>query len=123
LFGSGAYAQQPVPTPAKTPPPPDKDVVKISTNLIQLDVTVVDAKGKVVSDLRPDEIELYENGEKQKITNFSFVSSGRTITQNSKADKKNAAEQVAAPAPNVELRPEQVRRTIALVVDDLSLSF
>jgi VWFA-related protein len=123
LFGSGAYAQQPVPTPAKTPPPPDKDVVKISTNLIQLDVTVVDAKGKVVSDLRPDEIEVYENGEKQKITNFSFVSSGRTITQNSKADKKNAAEQVAAPAPNVELRPEQVRRTIALVVDDLSLSF
>ena len=122
-FISGVVSAQ-SPAPAKTPPRPDTDVVKISTNLIQLDVTVVDAKGKIVSDLRSDEIEVYENGEKQKITNFSFVSANRTIEQkNSDAAKKSDPREPGVPVPTAALRPEQIRRTIALVVDDLSLSF
>lgn len=108
-----SFAQKPTPLPA-----PDTDVVKISTALIQLDVTVVDQRGKVVSDLRPDEIEIYENGEKQKITNFSFVSSIRSSVTPAVVPEKNAV-----PVPQAVLRPEQVRRTFAIVVDDLSLSF
>lgn len=108
-----SFAQKPTPLPA-----PDTDVVKISTALIQLDVTVVDQRGKVVSDLRPDEIEIYENGEKQKITNFSFVSSIRSSVTPAVVAEKNAV-----PVPQAVLRPEQVRRTFAIVVDDLSLSF
>ncbi len=100
------------------PTPPDDDVVKISTSLIQIDVSVTDSKGKVITDLRPDEIEIYENGEKQKITNFSFVSSVKTT-----AEKQTPADKNAIPLPPVPLRPENVRRTFALVVDDLSLSF
>jgi VWFA-related protein len=101
------------------PTPDDNDVVKISTNLIQIDVSVNDAKGKVITDLRPEEIEVYENGQKQKITNFSFISSVKTSTEkaNPTTDKN------AIPAPLATLRPENVRRTFALVVDDLSLSF
>jgi VWFA-related protein len=99
------------------PTPPDSDVVKISTNLIQIDVTVTDSKGKIVSDLRPDEIEIYENGEKQKISNFSFVSSSRE-----RSGKPEAVDPLAPPPPTT-LAREQIRRTIALVVDDLSLSF
>src|SRR5215213_7500852 len=120
IFLLAAYAdgQQAVPTPAKTPSPPDGDVVKISTNLIQLDVTVLDSKGKVVTDLRPDEIEIFENGEKQSIKNFSFVSAVRSAALKDAPVVKNAP-----PVPTTILRPEQVRRTIALVVDDLSLSF
>jgi hypothetical protein len=37
------YAQQPGPTP------PDDQVVRISTDLIQIDVTVTDKDGKVVT--------------------------------------------------------------------------
>jgi VWFA-related protein len=99
------------------PTPPDDDVVKISTNLIQIDVSVTDPKGKVITDLRPEEVEIYENGQKQKITNFSFVSSTRGVERPKLADRD------AVPEPPVKLRPEQIRRTIALVVDDLSLSF
>src|SRR6478672_1617416 len=107
------------PTPTPTPAAGDDDVVKISTNLIQLDVTVTDAKGKTVTDLRPDEIEIYENGHKQKITNFSFISSAPPAEK----AKNVKADPLAPPLPPTHLRPEQVRRTIALVVDDLSLSF
>ncbi len=53
-----------------------EDVVKISTSLIQVDVTVTDKSGKVVRDLKPEDFEIYENGVKQNITNFSFVDSG-----------------------------------------------
>jgi VWFA-related protein len=108
-----AAAQTPSPTPAD-----DGDVVKISTSLIQLDVSVTDKKGKVVTDLRPEEIEVYENGEKQKVTNFSFISSVRETVEKPAVVDKNAP----PPPPSV-LRPEKVRRTVALVVDDLTLSF
>jgi VWFA-related protein len=108
------------PGPTATPPPADEtDVVKITTALIQLDVTVTDRKGKIVTDLRPDEMEIFENGEKQTITNFSFISNVKTVD----APVKNKADKDAVMLPPPTVRAEQVRRTIALVVDDLTLSF
>ncbi len=115
IFAAPIVAQNTAPTPKPTPP--DDDVVKISTNLIQIDVTVTDAKGKPITDLKPNEIEIYENGEKQKVSNFSFVSSVKTIEQGKQTGNSTV------PVPTQRLRPEQIRRTIALVVDDLSLSF
>ena len=100
-----------------TPTPQDDDVVKITTNLIQLDVSITDAKGKPISDIRRDEIEIYENGEKQPVSGFTFVSSARTTQEKVKVDEN------AVPLPPTVIRPENVRRTIAIVVDDLSLSF
>ena len=116
VFAAPVIAQNAAPTPKPTPP--DDDVVKISTNLVQIDVTVTDAKGKPITDLRPNEIEIYENGEKQKLSNFSFVSSVKEINEQGKP-----AGNTGVPIPTQRLRPEQIRRTIALVVDDLSLSF
>ena len=53
-----SIAQISAPSPTPTPYD-DGDVVKISTALIQIDVTVTDNKGKIVTDLRRDEIEIY----------------------------------------------------------------
>jgi VWFA-related protein len=117
VCGAVAYGQNPTPTP-RPPSNDDGDVVKISTSLIQLDVTVIDQRGKVVGDMRPDEIEIYENGQKQKITNFTFVSAVKPTTLNAVPVEKGLI-----PVPQAVLRPEHVRRTFALVVDDLSLSF
>ncbi|HEX8637979.1 MAG TPA: VWA domain-containing protein [Pyrinomonadaceae bacterium] len=105
--------------PVASPTPPDEDIVKISTTLIQIDATVTDKNGKVITDLKPEEVEIYENGKRQEISNFSFVSNVKTTTEASATNKSPAA--VIAPPTTV--RPEQVRRTIALVVDDLTLSF
>ena len=109
------FAQNPAPTPT-----PQDDVVKITTTLIQVDATVTDRKGKIVSDLRKDDFEIYENGKKQKITTFSFVSNVRSTTS---PEEKKIEIKDAGPVPPTKLRTEQVRRTIALVVDDLALSF
>jgi VWFA-related protein len=104
--------------PTATPPQDDTDVVKITTALIQIDVTVTGKNGKIITDLKPEEIEIYENGEKQKITNFSFVSNLRTVEETPR--DKNARPSILPPSA---IRPELVHRTIALVVDDLTLSF
>ncbi|MFT3744007.1 MAG: VWA domain-containing protein [Pyrinomonadaceae bacterium] len=111
-FAATAFAQTPTPTPV------DADVVKISTNLIRLDVTVTDAKGIPIPDLRPDEIEVYENGQKRKVTGITFISAARPV-----AAKPNTLDKDGIAPPPVQLRNEQVRRTFALVVDDLTLSF
>ncbi len=110
------FAQKPAQTPK---PADDDDVVKISTNLIQVDVTVTDSKGKIISDLKPEDFEIYENGKKQEVTNFSFISAGSRTEQVA----VNPKDKNAVPIPPSKVRPEQVRRTIALVVDDLTLSF
>jgi len=117
LSCTAIYSQSGRPAPTPTPPD-DGDVVKITTALIQLDVTVTDKKGNIVTDLKQDEIEVYENGEKQDITNFSFVSNLRTTEEPTLAK----GEKPPVLPPSI-VRPERVRRTIALVVDDLTLSF
>ena len=116
LFLAAFAAAQTAPSP--TPPAAD-DVVKISTNLIQIDVSVTDKSGKVVRDLRPDEFEIYENGQKQPVSKFSFISNTRETV----APPEKSAGKPQPPLPPSTVRPEQVRRTIALVVDDLTLSF
>ena len=117
-----SLAQQPASRPAgepQQPAPADEDeVVRISTNLVQVDPVVTDKNGKQVTDLRPDELEISEDGKKQKITNFSYVA-----LESPRTPEPVASPRDGAPAPPVRLRPEQVRRTIALVVDDLGLSF
>jgi VWFA-related protein len=121
-------SQTPAARPAPTQPPQqpqqdksaDDEVVRITTNLVQVDVTVTDKKGQPVTDLRADEIEILEDNRPQKITNFSYVSlegAAKPIATAPPADK------TAPPVPPARLRPEDVRRTVALVVDDLSLSF
>lgn len=117
LFSVRGSAQQ----PSATPPANDSETIKISTNLIQVDVTVTDKSGKIVTDLKPEEFEVYENGKKQNITNFSFISVVKPTENKSPQTAKKDTNTI--PLPPVKLKVEQVRRTYALVVDDLGLNF
>src|SRR5687768_1220326 len=92
-LSTAAQSAPPTPTPIRDP-----DVVRISTNLIQLDVSVTDSKGKPITDIKPGEMEIYENGEKQKITNFSFVSSSKPGAEKPTSSAKNT-ENVLIPQP------------------------
>jgi VWFA-related protein len=100
------------------------DVVRVTTNLVQLDVVVTDKEGKHVTDLRPEDFEIVEDKDKQQITSFSYVTLGPPVTisqptvPNIGPSKTGTTPIVPAP-----LRIEQVHRTIALVVDDLGISF
>ena len=101
--------------------PEDADVVRINSNLVQVDAVVTDKDGKVVTDLKPEEVEILEDGRKQKITHFSYNALGAAAPES--AAKPAPNNNNAPPVPAARLRPEDVRRTIAIVVDDLGLSF
>ncbi|HEV7890557.1 MAG TPA: VWA domain-containing protein [Pyrinomonadaceae bacterium] len=105
---------------------PDEDVVRVSTSLVQVDAVVVDKDGRVVTDLRPEDFRLVEDGKPRTITEFSFVStaSAANVSPEPKSSESNPrAGEAAAPAPPARLAPGRARRTIALLVDDVGLSF
>jgi VWFA-related protein len=122
---TSALGQRPTPTPVPQRQETRSDeVVRVTTNLVQLDVVVTDKDGRHVTDLRPEDFEIVEDKDKQQITNFSYITLGPPVTisqpTTAAAPVSTKSGTIIAPAP---LRPEQVHRTIALVVDDLGLSF
>lgn len=54
--------------PATTEP---QDVIKIDTDLVPLDVTVTDAKGRLVRNLKKGDFKLYEDGIERPIASFN----------------------------------------------------
>ena len=121
--GLAQQTTQPPPKPPEQKPAPanepqDVDVVKITTNLVQIDAVVTDRRGKHVTDLRADEVEMLEDGKPQTISDFTYVK----VTPRAEAEPAKRNEPGGAPGPSRPLRPEQVQRTIALVVDDLRMS-
>ena len=105
-------------TPAPTPQKPSDDqdeVVKITTNLVQVDA-VVTKDGKMVTNLTADDFEIYEDGKKQAITSFAYISNVPNTTPIVR-DKN----QPDGP-PAARINPNDPHRTLAFVVDDLGIS-
>jgi len=60
----------------------DDDVIKVTANLVSLDVIVKDKKGKAITDLKPEDFTVFENGVPQKIQFFdSTLTSGNEAAQ------------------------------------------
>jgi VWFA-related protein len=120
-FPSARQAQQPA--PPKPQDPSSQDVVRINTQLVQLDVVVTDKKGRHVEDLREADFELLVDGKKQSLTHFTHITLPNAVPR--EIAKKKAPDAEAAPAsmPTRQIEASEVRRTIAFVVDDLGLGF
>ena len=119
------------PAPQQTPPgqeeqDADDEVVRITTNLVQVDAVVTNRDGKQVTNLSAEDFEILENGKPRQVTNFSYVRIAQPSTapeaapERARPRDRNAV--ATPPVPPARLRPEQVRRTLALVVDDLGMS-
>lgn len=118
-------------TPPPAPPPttqsqrPDSDdVVKITTNLVQVDAVVADKNGKLITDLKQEEVELYEDSKRQQVTHFSW-NAGPVKTAEPKAEPLKQIDPAlpSVPVPLPQLKREDVHRSMAIVVDDLGMSF
>jgi VWFA-related protein len=111
----------------------EEEVVRITSNLIQVDAVVLDAQGRQVTDLNADDFELLEDGRAQTITNFSYFSNaagpsgqpGASLSAGDAASvpSRSPSKTASAPSPPTRVRPASARRTIAFVVDDLGLTF
>ena len=108
-LGRLALAQQTTAAP--------ETVFRVTVNLVQVDAVVTDSKGRQVTNLTRDDFEIFDNNRPQQITHFAYIA----------ANSPSPAAPAGMPAQfgglTVPLRPEQVRRSIALVVDDLGMSW
>jgi len=72
----GLQAQAPQPAHA-TPPPPEKKpgeyTINVDVNLVVLHATVLDKKGRQVSDLKQNDFRVYEDGVLQRLSLFSHA--------------------------------------------------
>ena len=111
----------PLPTAyAQTTPSSDQDdVVKITTNLVQIDA-VVTKDGKAVRDLKAEDFEIYEDGKKQAITTFAYISNLPNVPSSAPPPGPTKGEPGVPPAGPIER--DVPRRTVAIVVDDLGMS-
>ncbi|HWN10625.1 MAG TPA: VWA domain-containing protein [Pyrinomonadaceae bacterium] len=132
---TNSLAQQPVqptiPTqspermPAAQQPSPsvdDPDIVRITANLVQIDAVVTKDR-KHVTDLKPEDFEILEDGKPQTITQFSYVSNVPVAPiNNPSAALSQPREVTGGPVVPVKARPNEARRTVLLVIDDLGIS-
>ena len=90
-------------------------LARVNVDLVQVDVVVTDRAGNHMTDLAPDDFEILENGKPQHITNFSFIAGGTGA-------QVNASNPRRAAAGITPIGPADVKRTVAVVVDDLGIS-
>ena len=123
--GQSASEKTTTPPATKETPPQSAqdDVVRITTNLVQLDAVAM-KDGKQVTDLTADDFEITEDGKPQTITNFSYVSNVPAVVGPASNNLTPKPEnKTASPVLPAVVRPYEVRHTIAIVVDDLGISF
>ncbi|MGH9844855.1 MAG: VWA domain-containing protein, partial [Blastocatellia bacterium] len=96
--------------------PADETLVRIETELVQIDVVVVDKAGKLVRDLRREDFDLYEDGKKQQVSHFAVGTATKPAKWLSLEKKKASGEPAAAPAEIT------AGRYIVLAVDDYHLA-
>ena len=104
---------------------PEKEEIKVKTELMEVRTVVTDKKGRIIEDLKKEDFELLENDQSQEISFFSV--SKVESEPNRPAAPAPAAPKV--PEKAVELQPVQKRlleapvRTTLLFVDNLHISF
>jgi VWFA-related protein len=134
LIGAGTPPRAQVPDPAPRPIGPDEwPTFRTGTRLATIDAVVVDAQGRHVTDLTPADFEVVERGATPKVRQAIYLRAGEAgpgpVPRESPPLTAPAAPATAprvrplaaagAPADT----PGRTGRVIAIVVDDLGLSF
>ncbi|MBD0373014.1 MAG: VWA domain-containing protein [Pyrinomonadaceae bacterium] len=94
------------------------DVLRINTELVQTNITVLDKKGRFVDGLKKEDFELRVDGRPVEVSFFENVLAGsrrEQLLRSAKGEPLTAAA-VTSPAPSLR------RRTIVFFLDDLHLS-
>src|SRR3954468_19546838 len=89
---------------APAPRPSSADVIRSQTQEVMLDIVVRDKKGKLVKDLKPEEIEVTDDGAPQKIKAFRLITGGESSGGATAVDAPASAARPAAADPLRQVR-------------------
>ena len=117
-----AQAQRPAPQPAPAQPPAQQQpTFRVSVDLITTDLIARDAKNdQFIADLKPEEIEIYEDGVKQQIVSLTLTHGGRVYNQ---LAPPSAPPQEGIILPRNRPTNDAAGRIFLIFLDDLHLQF
>jgi VWFA-related protein len=102
----------------------EKTIYRVNVDLVQVDVTVTDSEGKHVTDLTAEDFIILQDHKPREITNFSLVRVKDPAVEKFPVYKPLTRTHGAPPAPPLmTYKPSQIRRKVALVVDDMGISW
>ncbi len=102
---------------------PGDPVIRVTTTLVQVDALVTDSKGRPVSGLTREDFEVLQDGKPREIVAFQFVRAAARQEAAAPPVKARPGDAAPPPPPLQPVQPGQVQRTVAVVVDDLGISF
>jgi VWFA-related protein len=105
-----SQAQQPEPT------------FRVASELVVIDLVAVDRQGRFISDLRPEEIEVKEDGKRQAVELLRLVGQPTASLSATGAPTPSKGDVPAATPPPPSESGQAPGRRLAIVVDTLSLS-
>jgi VWFA-related protein len=103
----------PVHAPSREAAQADQPIFRLSVSLVQLDVVVTDKHGRHVTNLGPEDFEVYQDGHPQPVTAVAYVDAAEDWVDTSGLP----------PLPIESLKARDARRVMAIVVDDQRMSF
>lgn len=96
---------------------PTEAIIKVDVNLIQIDVTVLDKEGKPFEGLTAKDFTVYRDGKKLDIERVLYVS--RPVAGD--LPQRHEADTLLGATGRKQLLSREVRRTIVIFVDDVSI--
>jgi VWFA-related protein len=115
-------------TPTPTPPPVDDDeVLRIETEAVNILFTAQDKNRRLLTNLRPEDVQIFENGTKQDVTAFSrqvdLPLSLAILIDTSASQERTLPEEKAAAISFVEsvIRPEKDEVAVVSFTGDSTL--
>src|SRR5262245_45848784 len=96
----------------------DEPLLRIKTELVQIDVVVTDKEGKLARDLKRADFELFDEGKKQEVSHFAIGTAAQPARWLA-VEKKKPDENSPVNAIPVEIR---AGRYIVIAVDDFHLA-
>lgn len=97
-------------------------VIRSSVQEVLLDVVVRDAHGRLITNLKPGEITVYEDGVRRDVRSFRLVAGSEVRIEDEKQAAEAQAATAAPAAPNITRPPVNPLRTVnvvCLILNDL----
>ncbi|MDX2030265.1 MAG: VWA domain-containing protein [Blastocatellia bacterium] len=94
-----------------------QSVLRVETELVQLDVTVTDKQGRLVRDLKREEFALFEDGKPVALTHFAIGTASRPAVLPGRPSRTSAG-----PAAVVPPSSSTAGRYLVLAIDDLHMA-
>lgn len=98
-------------------------VIRSSAREVLLDLVVRDAHGKLVTNLKPEDVAVYQDGVRQDVRSFRLVAGSEVRLEDERqaADAQAAAAMAAsAPVPRPPVNPLRTVNVVCLILSDLN---